>query len=618
MVPDQYLVTNRPALSSNGLAADVVVKGDPGSVSFSGTQFLPDLCPALCDNINSLYGGTCSYIRSRTSGNEHPSPAFELLAYLERDPPSASSAPSPSASPRPPCLTSNASAIINASISAPGFVSFPLLTSVLTVTEGADAAYIFSSFSASWTSVRSSVYEVRVSIYSGCSPSDVLDLPGSDDGSALPPTVLLRRVSGSGRCAADLVISGLGPMSLGAAVTYVKSLTFAVSSSNVKSSSALRVFRIEIDTFASAFFTVAVKTANDPIQASAFSTAVAVPEGTTPDFFVVVRANCTSGGALFGLPALCFTDLDPPFFRADAGVDAYAGPLAPLATEIASNYSIAFGPLRRARNACNLSAALAPVGEPIWDCSETNTHARVIAPAAPVACFAQRYRLLVGSNALNPPPRLDAKPCGSECALAVQAAYCSNETERLLAASLFPSALMFSVNISITDSFSGGDAIPAIGAGYKATVDVTLAPSALPPVLIWPDNSTLARLNIIFSTPSNTQTLTSSPTQTSSPSMTVTVTPTVTPSPTISASRQNSAIASTPSPSPLLIYKMDFTTGTEISGCPGCTWKDNPNRNFVGDNYPICRRSWKRFYADDFSYDSVSTPYDKTSSYFVS
>jgi hypothetical protein len=611
---DQYSISNSPSsvlLSSLVQLVTEVVQGNPdSSVTFIGAQDLPSVCPSLCDRTGSIKSScTCSKSR-RTSGNAHPSPAFEVLAYLERNSPSASSAPSPSASPRPPCLTSNGSAIINASISAPGFVSFPSLTSVLTVTEGADAAYIFSSFSASWTSVRSSVYEVRVSIYSGCSPSDFLDLPGSDDGSALPPTVLLRRVSGSGRCAADLVISGLGPMSLGSAVTYVKSLTFAVSSSNVKSSSALRVFRIEIDTFASAFFTVAVKTANDPIQASAFSTAVAVPEGTTPDFFVVIRANCTSGGALFGLPALCFTDLDPPFFRADAGVDAYAGPLAPLATEIASNYSIAFGPLRRARNACNLSAALAPVGEPIWDCSETNTHVRVIAPAAPVACFAQRYRLLVGSNALNPPPRLDAKPCGSECALAVQAAYCSNETERLLAASLFPSALLFSVNISITDSFSGGDAIPAIGAGYKVTVDVTLAPSALPPVLILPDNSTLARLNNIFSTPSNTQTLTSSPTQTSSPSMTVTVTPTVTPSPTLSVTRNAVAPNMSPSASPaapLVIYHVtDF-----LNGDPRGTLTDNPGRdqNFADGrcerDYGHVDQKWNGYYYDYYVYSSA-------------
>jgi hypothetical protein len=255
------------------------------------------------------------------------------------------------------------------------------------------------------------------------------------------------------------------------------------------------------------------------------ATEVSFLEGAPAEVMLVVASpgGCGPlGAAVGGAPALCFEDVDPRVGRGLAGsswdnrtstflgalsgttADGPARDNAGGAASIVSRYT-----LLSTAGACGAGAALAPVGEPAWDCTAIGgaaarattpingtlgaPHAPFGLPPAPGAaprhdspCLAQRLRLTFGGGGVLPPLAEDG--CGSwggasagRCALDFEADYCGGGVQSA-----------FSLSVTLSDFFAlSGSTVAA------SAVDLTLhvLDAAEPPALAWSDNATLAALS---------------------------------------------------------------------------------------------------------------------------
>lgn len=365
-------------------------------------------------------------------------------------------------------------------IETPGFTTIPSITASLNISEGAAAKTLWPYFNAVGAFVNGTsrvskdvqISEAYISIISGCSPADKFGV-GSVGSSGLFAT------ANSPTCPANLRLRSSALLS--SVLSAIRSITFSTSSNNTYPAALLRVIRVTIDTYETAFFTLAVIPTNDPVVGPARAT-LDVPEGV-PDFGVVIRATCSgTASSLFGLPVFCFTDADAPFYRAAPVADAYVG-AATMATAIASAYNVSFDSVAVVNYTCAVQAGIAAVGSPVYDCSEARP--ATASPSTPVACFFQRFRLLVGSASVAAAGTAIASgPC-TNCMLDAQAAYCDDDGV-LVAASKFPEGLTLTARLNISDNLVDDAASPVL---YSISTLLRLVSGAPLAAAFWPDSS---------------------------------------------------------------------------------------------------------------------------------
>lgn len=381
-------------------------------------------------------------------------------------------------------------------INSPAFFILPNTAPAISITEGAAPTALWPSFLSSWTpsSTPRTIFYVRITIVSGCTAADMLSLVPGVGPFALPPPLSVVSLASTTGCPADIELRGA--TALGFVNLALRQVRMSSSSLNVAPASLLRVIRVDIDDFATAFTTVAVTPVNDAVNISSPSYVVDISEGL-PDFGVVIRQSCDGSGrdTLFGLPVICLTDADPPFVRAAPVSDSYVGARG-VGTETASAYSLLFDnpSCTSCASACAVNARVAPVGAPVYDCSQAQPELNSLGPS--VACVFQRFRLLVGTARTSQADALRTGtgflPAGANSSffsLDAQAAYCEPE-QASVSGTLSTEGLSFTTVLLVTDALRGTPSNVRTFGG----ITISLVKDDEVPVLAFPDASLAATL----------------------------------------------------------------------------------------------------------------------------
>lgn len=352
---------------------------------------------------------------------------------------------------------------------------------------------IFPDLNATWvrstTASPPSVFSVDVTIPRGCTSADTFTYSLAD---ISPEDITITHILSSS-CSADIhLASSAAPDRLLSIFTAVlRTLTLNATSRNAVSGNFLRTIKVALvgsaTTMAVGFVSARIDPVNDAPALNASSPTVFLPEGSPPDFAVVIMSACPPNATVLGLPTVCLVDPDPPFLRRDDAVDAYSGASRATALAAGTAYALNFTAVTytQPESACEpqSNASITSVGAPVYDCSARPVDADSGFASAPVACWWQRFRVRVGLA-----PATTGVPCSGPCALDYEAAYCSNMASAMASV---PRGLSVSATLNVNDTWAGASLFS------KIFVDVKLVDVADEPiVVVKPDATLLANLGV--------------------------------------------------------------------------------------------------------------------------
>ena len=284
------------------------------------------------------------------------------------------------------------------------------------------------------------------------------------------------------------------PNALANFAAVLRTAQFNTSSKNAVAASLARDIRVsfsanDIKTSTGGFVSVSVTPANDA-PSSVFSSVV-ISEGGPPDFSVVVMSSCAEISVL-GLPALCFTDPDPPFLRRDDALDAFSGSSRATSLKRASNYTFTFSSITAfSSSSCSPRVYIDPIGEPIFDCSSSPIDA-MTHTNAPIACWWQRFRLRVGNTSAS-----TSVPCrGSSCIIDYESSFCGENARST------PRGLFMNATLTVSDTWAGSIKKVAVLTSIVLSDDVSE-----PSVVVIPDAPMLSLQNLPVDSVSTTLTI---------------------------------------------------------------------------------------------------------------
>jgi hypothetical protein len=365
----------------------------------------------------------------------------------------------------------------------------PQLNAMATTTANGAPIYPWNqSFSdaVEWTSnIPGALSRVHITIDSGCVPGDKLSFSTSTVNNFYG-----KIQTNSGLCGSPISISGTG--SLYEFVSLLETITFTSSSNsfNLASPNLLRVIKFEFENFVSLFSTIQVLSLNNRAPLGLSLSRLSLIEGSPPDFAIAVMRNCPNVpfNLTHGVPTLCFSDPDAPFFRAEEEFDSYAGRfMGPLLMQPASNYTPVFSSLTT-NFPCISSWSAKPVGSVVSDCSSANPDA---GGTNPINCYWQRYRVVL-------PKALSFFSgnftCLKDCSLDFESS-CSGGS---LAPSTL-SSLQFFADLSLLDF-----ELPSYGSSgqrsvvsNKVSLILSVTNAFEPPQLAWPDPASFSAVGIL-------------------------------------------------------------------------------------------------------------------------